>query len=90
VPLFHLTMPSNLMTFLSAICDSLNFNLFDPDKTHQNIYHLESNSSYPAYNSQYDILGYKSSNIIYNLNSSFVMMELYILIIPAIFILKLI
>jgi hypothetical protein len=35
VPLLQLSLPANIMSFLAALLDCLNFNLVDPDKIHQ-------------------------------------------------------
>jgi hypothetical protein len=84
IPLLQLSLPANIMSFLAALLDCLNFNLVNPDNFHQKIYNLKNQDEYPAPSNNYKILGYKTSNFIYNMGGSFLILEFYIVAMPLI------
>jgi hypothetical protein len=88
IPLLDITLPSNVMTFVSALQDTLSFNIIPVDQIHQKIYNLKDDYMYTAVNSNYQILGYNSSNFIYNMGAEYANFEMYLCICVLSFLLK--
>jgi hypothetical protein len=78
IPLFSLTFPPNLMTFFKAIFDVITFDIFDMNPKLQYIFSLKDVSEYPAYNERFDMLGYSSSNTIYNVGMPVFFIIIYV------------
>ena len=67
VPLFTILLPPNVMTFFQALIKVVTMDFFDMSLKLQAIFSLPDESTYEAYNDRFDLLGYSTTNTIYNL-----------------------
>ena len=55
------------MTFFKAIFSVITFDFYDTNPKLQKVFGLKDDSDYPAYNDRFDMLGYSTSNTLYNI-----------------------
>lgn len=67
MPLFTILLPPNVMSFFKALINVVSMDFFDLSPKLQAIYRLPEDSTYEAYNDRFDLLGYSTTNTIYNL-----------------------
>ena len=67
VPLFTILLPPNVMSFFQALINVVSMDFFDFSPKLQAIFSLPDDSTYEAYNDRFDLLGYSTTNTIYNL-----------------------
>jgi hypothetical protein len=66
VPLLSIPLPPNVMTFFKALFNVITFDFINTDPKIQAVFALKDDDSYPPYNDKFDLLGYSTSNTLYN------------------------
>lgn len=66
IPLLSITLPPNMMTFFQTLFNVITFDFYDTSPKLQYVFSLKDESDYTAYNDRFDMLGYSTSNTLYN------------------------
>jgi hypothetical protein len=78
VPLFTILLPPNVMSFFQALINVVSMDFFDFSPKLQAIFSLPADSTYEAFNERFDLLGYSTTNTIYNLGMPVFYMMWYV------------
>ena len=77
VPLFSMSLPANIMIVFQALFNMITFDYIDTNDKLKAVFGLSDASDYPAYNDKFDMLGYSTTNTLYNIGLPIFMMLVY-------------
>ena len=70
-------MPANTYKFFQALLKVVLFNYVDTDGIHRKMFQLQNEEAYKNPNDKFVLLGYQTTNLIYNLNTNFAYVYIY-------------